>query len=312
MLLDRLLTSIAVRVEPFALCLLDTGWGLRLPGPPDVMFHFVLRGSGVLRGPKGETHTLKRFSLGIVPPGAVHALECGSDVQSVRAVEAPPEGAGVVLLVAGGSAAAELQVACGIVHVDYGDSLGLFRQLQEVLVADLSAFPQVRSAFEGILDEQASPSPGSQALMAAYMSECLVHLLRQLTSSADCPLPWLMAAEDPGLAQAVTLVLENPAAAHTVESLADAALMSRSTFAERFHAAFGCAPMTFLRDVRMRRAAELLERSEYLPIDQVARRVGFSSRSHFSQAFTARFGMSPATYRAAALSGSLPERTPAG
>lgn len=299
--LDRLLASVDVRVEPFALCLLNAGWRLRLPGRADVTLHFVLQGSGVLRGPQGETHSLERSWLAMVPQGTPHALECGTKVRSERAVEAAPASDGIVRLVAGSKDSADLQVACGAVHVTCGDSLSLFRHLREVVVADLSGHPQVFAAFEGILAEQIGASPGSDALTAAFMTQCLVYLLRHLFQQPDCPLPWLSALQDPSLAKAMDLIFENPAAAHTVGSLADEASMSRSVFAERFQAAFGCTPMTFLRDIRMRRAARLLERSDYLSIDQVAHRAGFSSRSHFSQAFRTHFGVSPATYRAAAL-----------
>lgn len=298
MTLDRLLGNVAIRVEPFTLCLLSTGWCLRLPGPPDVMFHFVIKGSGVMRGPGGETHQLWPYCLGVVPPGVAHALECGSTIRSTEVIHPPPEGGPPPQLVAGSADRAELQVACGIVHVAYGDSLGLFSHLRDAFVADLSGYPQVRAAFEGILAEQASASPGGAALSAALMSQCLVYLLRHLSGAANPPLPWLSALDEEDLGRALDLMFENPAARHTVESLAEEALMSRSVFAERFHAAFGSSPMTFLRGLRMRRAAQLLTRSGALSIDQVAHRVGFSSRSHFSRAFREQFGMSPAAYRA--------------
>ncbi len=298
-LLDNVLSSVAVSIEPFALCLVDKGWRLRLPGPRDAMLHFVLRGTGILRGPGGESFPMKRFSLAVVPPGAEHTLECGTEVQRVRAAKAKSTNGGIPRLIAGSSDAADLQVACGIVHVEYGDSLGLFRHLRDVVVADLSSFPQVGPAFEGILAEQARAAPGGEALTAALMSQCLVYLLRRLSESPDAPLAWLSAAKDPSLASAVDVMFAKPAAAHTVASLADEALMSRSVFAERFQAAFGCTPMTFLRDVRLRQAALLLKRNPSLSIDQIARRVGFSSRSHFSQTFTARFGLVPTAYRSA-------------
>lgn len=296
MLLDKLLANVTVRVEPFSLCLLNEGWRLRLPGPPGVMFHFVLQGSGALRGPQGERHRLERFWLGVVPRGSPHALECGAEVRLVRAVETAPEGDGIARLVAGSSDPADLQVACGLVHVSYGDSLNLFGRLPGIVVADLSANPPACAAFESILAEQRAAKPGSAALTAALMSECLVYLLRRLSEQSDYPLPWLSALEDPSLARAVDFVFERPAAAHSVGSLADAALMSRSAFAERFHAAFGCTPMTFVHDVRLRRAAGLLQTTDR-SIAQVARGVGFTSRSHFSQMFKAHFGVSPAAFR---------------
>lgn len=300
MRLDRLLSNISVHVEPFALCQVSNGWRLGLPGPAGAMFHFVLQGSGILRGSHGENLMIYPYCLAVVPQGAQHSLECGLDVRSVRTIEGPPPpDAGIVMLTAGSDDMAELQVACGIVHVAYGDSLGLFQNLGEVVVADLSGSPQVRSAFEGILAEQGSNSPGSAALTSAYMNQCLVHLLRHLCADSGASLPWLSALEDPSLSAALDTIMTDIAAPHTVESLADAATMSRSTFSEHFRHAFGCTPMTFLRDMRLRRAAQLLSQSG-LSIDKIAGRVGFSSRSHFSQVFTARFGMSPAHYRSTA------------
>ena len=304
MLLDKLLGNVFVHVEPFATCLLDAGWRLRLPGPPDAMFHFVLQGSGFVRGSGGQLHRLERFYLAVVPKGVPHALECGAEVSSERVIQAPSTSEGVVRLVAG-RGPADLRIACGVVSVKYGDSLGLFQHLRDVLVADLSGFPQVRYAFETLLAEQGGASPGSEALTQALMSQCLVYLLRYLSEQPGAPLPWLAGLEDPGLGQALDLIFDQPGALLTVASLAEAALMSRSAFADRFHQAFGVPPMKFLHDVRLRRAAEMFQRNPELGTEQVASIVGFTSRSYFSQEFKNRFGASPAAFRG----GWLTQRT---
>ena len=296
MLLDKLLRNVSVHVEPFATCLLDTGWRLRLPGPPDVMFHFVLQGSGFVRGRGVESQRLERFYLAVIPKGTPHSLECGTEIRSERAIQAPPTAEGVVRLVAG-EGPADLRVACGVVSVTYGDSLGLFQHLRDVLVADLSSFPQIRFAFETLLAEQGGASPGSEALTQALMSQCLIYLLRYLSEQPGDSLPWLASLEDPGLGQALDLIFDQPGAPLTVASLADAAVMSRAAFADRFHQAFGVPPMKFLHDVRLRRAAEMLQRNPELATEQVASRVGFTSRSYFSQEFKKRFGASPAAFR---------------
>ena len=72
--------------------------------------------------------------------------------------------------------------------------------------------------------------------------------------------------------------------------------MSRSVFAKRFQAAFGSTPLSFLHDKRFRRAAEHLRQKGETSVEQIVRRVGFNSRSHFSQAFKAHFGVSPASF----------------
>jgi transcriptional regulator GlxA family with amidase domain len=55
--------------------------------------------------------------------------------------------------------------------------------------------------------------------------------------------------------------------------------------------------MDYLRDVRLRRAAQLLCRDD-LSVDEVATKVGFSSRSHFSHTFREHFGAAPMEFRA--------------
>jgi transcriptional regulator GlxA family with amidase domain len=188
-------------------------------------------------------------------------------------------------------------VACGLVNVRFGAALGLFDKLQQILVEDLSDIPQVRSAFEDILAEQSNARPGSEAMKAALMSQCIVYLFRRLCTSDTSSLPWLAALENESLARVLDHVLQNPADPHTVESLAEVASMSRSTFAETFASAFGLSPMSMVRRIRMERAWKLLEQGRAMPMKTVAQRVGFSSRSHFSRAFKRHFGVSPVTRR---------------
>jgi hypothetical protein len=70
----------------------------------------------------------------------------------------------------------------------------------------------------------------------------------------------------------------------------------RSAFAEHFRQSFGRTPMDYLRDVRLRRGAQLLQVSQ-LSVDGVASKVGFASRSHFSRSFKEQFGCSPVEFR---------------
>ena len=117
-----------------------------------------------------------------------------------------------------------------------------------------------------------------------------------MSDEAQGALPWLSALEDPQLASIIDAMLEHPEEHHTVESLASIAHMSRSAFARRFTECFSRPPMDYLRDVRRRRAAQLLCRDD-LSVDEVASKVGFSSRSHFSHTFRDHFGASPLAFR---------------
>ena len=299
LLLDKLLANLTVEVEPFALCGVSAGWRLRLPGPPRPLLHFVLEGAGAVLDPRDAAQPLAPLWLSVVPVGARHALECGDDVHDEVRIESPPPGEPVCRMNAGTPETAGLVVACGLVSVRYGPSVGLFDHLRQVLAVDLSENPEVAAAFRGILAEQTQGGPGSVVMTAALMTECLVKLFRRLAADAGGSLPWVAALEDPRLGRVIDRMLDRPSAPHTVESLAEAASMSRSSFAEHFTAAFGRSPMSLLQHIRMQQAAHLLRQEAGLSIEDVASKVGYSSRSHFSEAFRKHHGTAPTSFRAA-------------
>ena len=91
-------------------------------------------------------------------------------------------------------------------------------------------------------------------------------------------------------------MLERPAEPYTLGNLARIAGMSRSAFAECFSAVLRRAPFEFLKEVRLRRAARLLETTS-LSVKVIAGSVGYSSRSYFSHAFKDMYGADPAGFR---------------
>jgi AraC family transcriptional regulator, activator of mtrCDE len=94
----------------------------------------------------------------------------------------------------------------------------------------------------------------------------------------------------------VMAILEEPAAAHTVESLAACAGMSRASFSDRFTQAFRQSPMDFVQKVRLRIAARLLTTTD-LPVKVVCASIGYASRSAFTRAFRSAYGVDPKTFR---------------
>ena len=88
---------------------------------------------------------------------------------------------------------------------------------------------------------------------------------------------------------------QDPARAWTVEQLAREAALSRSAFFERFARAVGVPPMEYLLAWRMALAKALLRRND-CGVAEVAERVGYSSASTFSTAFSRRVGQPPARY----------------
>jgi transcriptional regulator GlxA family with amidase domain len=100
---------------------------------------------------------------------------------------------------------------------------------------------------------------------------------------------------DGRLAAAIRGMHEQPTRAWTVAELAKQAALSRSTFFERFNRAVGVAPMEYLLTWRMALAKDLLRRNEGR-VAEIAQRVGYSSASTFSVAFTRHVGRPPSQY----------------
>lgn len=59
----------------------------------------------------------------------------------------------------------------------------------------------------------------------------------------------------------------------------------------------GISPADFIRNVRLKRAAQLLTDNPTLSINEVSARVGFSTPRNFSTQFKKMFGVLPSEYR---------------
>ncbi|HWB94176.1 MAG TPA: two-component regulator propeller domain-containing protein [Puia sp.] len=82
----------------------------------------------------------------------------------------------------------------------------------------------------------------------------------------------------------------------SVEELSTQFHTSRSTFYKRVVLITGKTPVELIRHIRLRRAAELLEKSQ-LNVAEIAYTVGFNNPKYFTQYFKAEFGCIPTAYR---------------
>lgn len=72
--------------------------------------------------------------------------------------------------------------------------------------------------------------------------------------------------------------------------------MSRSVFYTKIKSLTGLSPIDFIKDIKLQRAARLLESGEYM-IKEVAFMIGISDMKHFREIFKTKFGLSPSEYR---------------
>lgn len=81
----------------------------------------------------------------------------------------------------------------------------------------------------------------------------------------------------------------------TVDTLAEAMSIGRSTFYTRTKDLLGMSPNSYIMKQRMRKAAELVLEGR-LSMSEVAYRVGISNTSYFFKCFKKECGVSPGQY----------------
>jgi len=82
----------------------------------------------------------------------------------------------------------------------------------------------------------------------------------------------------------------------SIQTLADIAGLSMCHFARAFKQSEGMTPLDYLVQCRVRRAQELLARTD-LPLSQIAIAVGFADQSHCARRFREHVGLTPSRYR---------------
>ena len=143
-------------------------------------------------------------------------------------------------------------------------------------------------------EESTAQRPGRDLVLARFVEVLLIEALRSAPHEGAPP-GLLRAMSDSRLAQAMRHMHGDPARPWTVDELAKAAALSRSAFFERFSRAVGLPPMEYLLSWRMAVAKDLLRRND-VSLADVAERVGYSSASTFSTAFSRHVGQAPGRY----------------
>ena len=145
-----------------------------------------------------------------------------------------------------------------------------------------------------VREESGEQRPAREVVLSRLLEVLLIEALRS-TTGTNASRGLVRGLADSRLAAAIRGMHEHPTRAWTVAELAKEAALSRSTFFERFSRAVGIAPMEYLLTWRMALAKDLLRRNE-VRVAEIAQRVGYSSASTFSVAFTRHVGRPPTQY----------------
>jgi AraC-like DNA-binding protein len=277
--------------------------GKVMPGVDHVIeFHAIARGRCVA-GIVGETPVaLEAGDVICFPHGDPHVLASAPGLRAALDLSAyaRPPGAPLPFSVKYGTGPTEVELVCGFLGCDARPFNPLLAALPRLLRASdrdgprsgwLSRFVEVAEA------ESRSPGPGGEGVLSRLSELMFVELVRRhVEGLAPDRAGWLAGLSDPHVGRALAALHASPADPWTVEQLARAAGLARSSLAERFAALIGEPPMQYLTRWRMQVAAGLLA-TTHDGVSGIAARVGYASEAAFNRAFKKTVGVPPAKWR---------------
>ena len=165
-----------------------------------------------------------------------------------------------------------------------------------LMKADEARTLALHNTVQALASEMAEQAPGSEVVATRLAEVLFIQMLRaHIASGPERNKGWLRAVFDPQMGTALSAIHDRVNTPWTVESLAEAAGMSRSAFAARFKELLGQTPLEYVTEWRMQKAMRLLEQRDKKLID-IARLVGYESDAAFSKAFKRVVGANPGEY----------------
>jgi AraC-like DNA-binding protein len=187
---------------------------------------------------------------------------------------------------------------CGSLSFDRASLKPITQLLPSFILirADQARTFALHNTMQALASEMADQVPGSEIVATRLAEVLFIQVLRAyIASEPERKQGWLRAVFDPPIGTALTAFHDRVGAPWTVESLSEAAGMSRSAFAMRFKDLLGQTPLEYVTEWRMQKAMQLLEQRDKKHVD-VARLVGYESDAAFSKAFKRVVGASPGEY----------------
>jgi AraC-like DNA-binding protein len=275
-------------------------WGVEIPYKEGVRFHFVADGTICMLTAGHSPLWLEAGDVVLLPHGTGHVIadEPRREPQPLEELAPQLVGNSTYRLTGGGGGARALIVCCTIAF-DGPTAHPLLELLPDVLVVRKSA--QHESSLPVLLNllaaEVASQRIGSATIMTRLADIVMTQIVRAWIETRPADLSgWPAAVRDPQIGAALARIHRQPGDAWTVDTLAVAAGMSRSLFAERFATLLGVSPARYLLQWRMRLGAVWLK-NEAMTVAEIATRLGYASDAAFGRAFKRFMGYSPGSLR---------------
>jgi AraC-like DNA-binding protein len=271
--------------------------------PGHAWFHFVAVGNAVLRIEDGTTYALSAGNAVFISHGAAHQLFSHADepVQDIDRLDGALLGDAVSAVDAGTNASPTPSTILfsGCMEFELGSIHGLGRLMPGLMLIDAGGqrYPGLVPILTTMEREVNAARVGYAGILARLADVVAAMVVRGWVECACGNASGLVAAlRDPRLSGALLALHQQPGRDWTVAQLAERCNTSRSVFADRFQVTIGMGPLRYVTELRMRLASQWLT-LERLPIEEVARRLGYTSQAAFSRAFKRITGKTPGLSR---------------
>ncbi|APR88571.1 Transcriptional regulator, AraC family protein [Minicystis rosea] len=297
--LSEVLQDLRLADGTYGRCELTRPWGIDFPPQEQARFHFVVSGAPWLLAPKRGWLELSAGDVVLLPRGARHALSDRARGRLKPLDEMPLEEIGerTYAMRSGGGGAPTVLVCCSVSFEQPAMHPLLEMMPPMILLRGGGTRDAVLPVLlDAMADEVLARRVGAATVMTRLADVVITRVVRAWVESRDDTEGWLAAIRDPQIGRALAAIHRGPGEPWSVESLADVARVSRSTFSERFTCLVGAPPARYLARFRMHVASGWL-RNDNVTVAEAATRLGYQSEAAFSRAFKRFVGAPPGAVR---------------
>jgi len=273
---------------------------LAASAPVTMPFHILVEGSCWLRM-EDQQVDLVAGDVVAFPFGTPHDLGAGENGRFVHPTgDLPPKPWREIPTLRYGDDSRRVRLLCGYLQCDATN----FRPLQDALPKLLHArtgsakdAEWLCATIRQIVSEVEKPRTGGISMLERLTEITFIELLRhQITKAQPGSTGWIAALADPALQRCLALIHDDPRREWSVQELAAASGVSRSTLAERFEAVLKTSPIRYVRDWRLYLASVELSTTAK-SIAGIAHDAGYGTEAAFNRAFSRAYGTPPAAWR---------------
>ncbi len=263
-----------------------------------LLAHYPIQVSTFHAGPIGNVHTLQQsegfVQLHLITGGAAEIRNGSSPAFHVREP--------TVMLFARPAPRVfhtEAPHPVTVVSADLafhgGSANPILAALPDCITLPLAKVPDAVPIFSMLHAEATENHCGRKVVINSLCHVVLIQFLRELMEQRKIEGGMLAGLGHPLLAKSIVALQDRPDANWTIETLAEIAGMSRTSFAEVFRATVGVTPGAYLQAWRIGLAQGGIKAGRALKL--VAMDVGYASEGALSRAFRSQTGHSPREWK---------------